>query len=167
LGIDDAAEAKVRALVGQRYEVRPVTYRRAAIASEPPPGGAIRPHVSTQGLDAYIVLRAEMSPGDQGRMIDKNRVVRGVGIVERIGPRYDVFALYSVTLLDGNFSYLGRSMASLPDSPYLYSPASREVDQSFWPASFDAASNQRLTAAIVDLIEESLPQSLHQLQLLN
>ena len=72
-GIDDAAEAKVRALVGQRYEVRPVTYRRAAIASEPPPGGPIRPHVSTQGLDAYILLRAEMSPGDQGRMIDKNQ----------------------------------------------------------------------------------------------
>ena len=43
----------------------------------------------------------------------------------------------------------------------------KQVDESWWPTARDAASNQRLKSAVVDLIDQSLPNTLQQLQLVN
>jgi len=43
----------------------------------------------------------------------------------------------------------------------------KQVDESWWPTARDAASNQRLKGAVVELIDQSLPNTLQQLQLVN
>ncbi len=57
--------AKIRAALASRFEVRPVTYRRAVFAAFPDRAGIlaqyfrpelVRTEVSPQGLDAYLVI---------------------------------------------------------------------------------------------------------------
>jgi hypothetical protein len=171
-GIDDHVTSQVRGLLSKRFDVRPVTYRRADVTEENnfwgSTGERIRGRVSPPGLDAYILLtRAE------SQYSSSNQGLKGLGIVELgglISKHYVLYALYNVSVIDGNqFSILGRSVASLPDAPsYLmeniHGP-NREVDQSWWPTSLDAASNQRLKGGVIDLIDKSLPGSLQQMQL--
>jgi hypothetical protein len=170
-GIDDLVAGKVRALLGKRYDVRPVTYQKSAIASADEAWGgfgeAIRPHISTQGLDAYIVLR---SSGSQ--YINTNQTLSGFGIVEHIGVHYFLFSLYHIRFVDGrDFSLLDGAGAYLPERAPPFSGAIRgphqKVDQSWWPTSLVAASNPRLKAGVIDLIDQSLPNTLKRLQLLD
>jgi hypothetical protein len=174
-GIDDHVAGEVRGLLSKRFDVRPVTYRRADIAAPKNVWGGIgeriRGQVSPPGLDAYIVLTSAES-----QYASTNQSLNGLGIVEHGGgagifpKHYFLFALYAVSVIDGNqFSPLGFSFASLPGAaPYLmeviHGP-NREVDQSLWPASLDAASNQRLKGGVIELIDKSLPNTLQQMQL--
>jgi hypothetical protein len=174
-GIDDHVAGQVRALLSKRFDVRPVTYRRADVAAPKDIwggiGATIRAQVSPQGLDAYIVLTSAES-----QYASTNQSLNGLGIVEHGGgagifpKHYFLFALYYVSVIDGNqFSPLGLSVASLPEAPsylmaVIHGP-NREVDQSLWPASLDAASNQRLKGGVIELIDKSLPNTLQQMQL--
>jgi len=164
-GIDDLAAGKVRALLSKRYDVRPVTYQRATIASAKSGrygiGEAIRPNVSPLGLDAYVVLVGAGTPYG-----NTNQSLYGLGIVEHAGFQYFLFALYEIVLVDGNdFSFLGLSIASFPNA--LRGKPVQKVDQSLWPTSLDAASNPRLKEGVIDLIDQTLPSTLQQLQLVD
>jgi len=177
-GIDDMMTAKIRTALTPRFDVRPVTYRRGVFAAFPDRTGFIaqyfrpelvRTEVSPQGLDAYIVvLKSERQYGQT------NQLLQGLGIVEGSGgvlfePNVYLHAYFSIALVDGHdFARKGETFSVIPGqhqfgdlmgSPY------RKVDTSWWPASPDPASNQRLKGAIVELIDQSLPAALQTMQL--
>jgi hypothetical protein len=156
-GVDDYVASKVRAVLGKRYDLRPVTYDRGSIAAASGSWGKlgenIRPHISTQGLDAYLVFR-----GSDGQYTGTNQYMQGFGIVEHLTINYFLFALYNVVLVDGkDFSVVGSGGAG----------PRQKVDQSWWPTSFDAAANPRLKAGTLALIDQSLPETITRIGLLD
>lgn len=170
-GIDDYLTGKARSLLSGRFDVRPVTYQRAAIVAAAPGwngiGEKIRPYVSTPGLDAYIVLR-----GSASRYMNTNQGLDGFGIVEHMTLNYFLFALYDIRIVDGrDFSVLGGSLAYMPGyEPPAAGPVAgphQKIDQSWWPTSLDAAANPRLKAGVIDLIDQSLPNTLKWIQLID
>jgi hypothetical protein len=177
-GIDEMMTAKIRAALTPRFDVRPVTYRRAVFASFPDRSGLlaqyfrpeiVRTEVSPQGLDAYIaVLKGER------QFSQTNQILEGIGMVEGGGGLFDKYlylhAYYEIAFLDGHdLRTRSRTISIIPGqhqfgdimgSPY------RKIDTSWWPTSLDGASNQRLKGAVVELIDQSLPGTLQKMQLL-
>jgi hypothetical protein len=189
-GIDDLIAARAGALLGRRFEVKPVTYPRASFAArdrnspfalvnmtrDDPIKELVRNQVTPQGLDAYVVITAATSPyGSRGR------TVTGVGIINRsavLGASAQLHALYMIRVIDGHtFKVIDRKSASPVDGSDLdrLSGPSRDLDPSLLPAAPGPAQDQAqalthdepLKAAITDLIERSLPQTLKDLQLID
>jgi hypothetical protein len=176
-GIDDLMVSKVRATLGRRFDIRPVTYQRAAFYASNPGGiGArVRAAAPSGGVDAYVVLTRGVS-----QVGATNQYVNGLGLLEASGGilyanTYFVYAIYAVDLVDANaFSSMGAAISLMPGES-LVDPLRttalrgphRQVDQSWWPTSLDAASNQRLKGAVVQLIDASLANTLQQLELAN
>jgi hypothetical protein len=175
-GIDDLMIAKIRAALAPRFDVRPVTYRRAVFAAFPDRTGIlaqyfrpdlVRTEVSPQGLDAYlVVLKSERQYGRT------NQILQGLGTVEGnslFGSIIYVHAYYDIVVVDRHdFKTKSQTISTIPGqqkfgdlmgSPY------RQVDASWWPSSRDAASNQRLKGVVVELIDQSLPGTLQRMQL--
>jgi hypothetical protein len=73
---------KVRTLLGRRFEVRPVTYRRAAFAkgSWGGIGAMVREGVTPAPVDAYVVITRGFS-----QLGATNQSVSGLGILEASG----------------------------------------------------------------------------------
>jgi len=173
--IDDLVASKARGLLSKSYDVRPVTYRRAAIAAAPISrnglADTLRAELSPQGRDAYLVVTK--IPVQYG---GTNQSISGLGIVEGPFDHYFIYAILRIVLVDGReFSTIAQSIAALPEAkpcnslfnkPFICG-ANREVDKTWWPASFDAASNQRLKGAMVEFIDKSLPNTLRQMELTN
>jgi len=176
-GIDEMMTVRLRAALSQRFDVRPVTYKRAAFAAFPDRSGFIaqnfRPElvreVSPQGLDAYlVVLKAERSYGGSRQLI------QGIGSAEGntdVDPIMYVHTYYNIFLVDGRDFQIKSQVGSQiprPFNPFVreaQSSPSRQVDASLWPKSLDAAANPRLKAVVVELIGQSLPPTLQKLQL--
>jgi hypothetical protein len=176
-GIDDVMAGKVRTLLGRRFDVRPVTYRRAAFAkpNRDGIGAMVRDAVTPAAVDAYVVVTRGTS-----RLGATNQFVNGLGLLEASGGllysnRHFVYALYAVSIIDAReFSSKAVTVGLMPGEALvdpLRSTAMRgphkQVDESWWPTARDAASNQRLKGAVVELIDQSLPNTLQQLQLVN
>ena len=176
-GIDDLVAGKVRTLLGRRFDVRPVTYRRS-VFTELRRGGVAamtREAVTPAAVDAYVVVSSGGS-----RLGATNQAVTGLGMLEASGGvfssnRFLVYALYSVSIIDAReFTSKAVTVALMPGeslvdpmrSTVLRGPH-KQVDESWWPTARDAASNQRLKGAVVELIDQSLPNTLQQLQLVN
>lgn len=176
--IDEMMTAKIRAALTPRFDVRPVTYRRAVFAAFPDRSGFIaqsfrpelvRTEVSPQGLDAYIVVLKGEREYSQTK-----ELVRGLGSAEGntdADPVMFVHAYYTIGLVDGHDFQIKRQAGSLIPSrrnifvrEFMTSP-SRQVDASLWPKSLDAAANQRLKAVVVELIDQSLPDTLQRVNL--
>jgi hypothetical protein len=181
-GIDDLIVSRAGALLGRRFDVRPLTYRRAAFAAvdedsavpavnllrEDPIKKLVPAQVSPLGLDAYVLItKAKSIYGSTGR------TVTGVGIVTRtaaFGFSSQIHALYVVRLLDGHeFKVIAKCSASPLDNAEINRLAgpSHPVDDSFLPAANDIPRNEKLKAAIIDLIERSLPTTLEDLGLVD
>jgi len=176
-GIDDVVAGKVRTLLGRRFDVRPVTYRRAAFAKSNRGGiGAmVREGATPAAVDAYVVVTRGTS-----QLGSTNQFASGLGLLETSGGvfssnRQFVHALYAVSIIDAReFSSKAVTVALMPGES-LVDPLRttvmrgphKQVDESWWPTARDAASNQRLKSAVVDLIDQSLPNTLQQLQLVN
>ncbi len=176
-GIDEIVAGKARALLGRRFQVRPVTYRRAPFMTRNRGGvGAmVREAVTPANVDIYVVISRGGS-----QVGATNQAVTGLGMLEASGGvfsenRYYLYALYAVSIIDAHeFSSKAFTTGLMPGeapfnpltTPVLHGPH-RQVDQSWWPTSLDAASNQRLKGAVVELVDKSLPNTLQQLQLLN
>ena len=169
-GIDEYVAGKTRAMLNRRYDVRPTTHNKAPFAPRRFRASAdlVRTDVSPQGLDAYIVIE---TGSDQ--YAETNQILHGLGIVEgqRFGPNYyGIFALYRVAIIDGHeFKLIGDTYASLPAErgTWPLHGLHRDVDQSWWPASLDAASNPKFNTVVHELIDRSLPGTLQKLQLTN
>ncbi len=177
-GIDELITAKVRAALAPRFDVRPVTYRRAAFASFPDRTGIlaqyfrpelVRTEVSPQGLDAYVVILKS-----ERQYSRTNQILQGLGMVKSgsLFTQYvHLHAYYGISLVDGRaFNIKSGAISIIPGqhqfmdimgSPY------RKVDATWWPASLDAASNQRLKGAVVELIDQSLPDTLRRMKLVD
>jgi hypothetical protein len=177
-GIDEMIAAKIRAALSPRFDVRPVTYKRAVFAAFPDRSGLIaqnfnpdvvRTQVSPQGLDAYlVVVKAERSYGGS------RQLVQGVGSAEGntdVDPIMFVHTYYNIFLVDGrDFKIKSQAGSEIP-KPYNFfkrdymSSPSRQVDASLWPKTLDAAANPRLKGVVVELIDQSLSPTLEKIQL--
>jgi hypothetical protein len=181
-GIDDLIVSRVGSLLGRRFEVRPVTYRRTAFAAleedsavpamnllrDDPIKKLVPAEVSPLGLDAYLLItKAKSIYGSTGR------TVAGVGVINRtaaFGSSSQIHALYAIRLLDGHdYKVIAKGSASPLNNTEMDRLAgpSRLVDDSFLPAANDMLRNDKLKAAIIDLIERSLPTTLEDLGLVD
>ena len=159
--------------------MQPVTYRREAFATiernspiplasrlrEDPIKKLVRAEVSPQGLDAYVIVTKATS-----RYGSRASEVAGIGMINHravFDSYHEIHALYAITIVDGHdFSVIDkRSAAPLNrnETVRLEGP-SRVVDASLQPSPQESLPNEKLKAAIVDLFERSLPETLQGLR---
>jgi hypothetical protein len=181
-GIDELITGSAEAMLRQRFQVERVTYQRAAFAShekdsaitfvnllrEDPLKTLVRSQVTPQGLDAYLVItKAKSTYGTTGR------AVAGIGMINHnavFGSYVQIYALYTIWVIDGHdFKVIEkRSAPPLNNAEILrLTGPSRMVDDALLPAANDPARNDRLKAAITELIKTSLPTTLQQLRLVD
>jgi len=174
--LDDLMTARVRAALAGRYDVRAVTYQRAPFAAlgegkeifarEHRPE-LVRAGVSPQGLDDYLVITKARGPYGQTK-----QSLLGLGVVEGgtalFGTQVYAYANYRLGMVDGHsWAVSEEANAFLPPrSLSEVGGISRKVDNALWPASPDAAANQRLKAALAELIDNSLPCALQRMRLI-
>jgi hypothetical protein len=127
----------------------------------------VRTGVSPQGLDAYLVITKTRSKYGQ-----TNLTLLGLGLLEGgtklFGEQVYAHANYALAMVDGRtWEISAEAKAFMPPraQPEL-GGISRKVDKSFWPASPDAAANQRLKGALAELIDKSLPCGLQRMRLI-
>src|SRR6195256_4488000 len=112
-GLDDLIVQQATAALSGRFQVQPVTYKRAAFAlidkdSPVAPVNLVRgdpfkklvqTEVSPQGLDAYIVItKAKANFGGGGRKVE------GIGFVSYgtlLASSNQIHALYEIRVVDG------------------------------------------------------------------
>jgi hypothetical protein len=174
--LDDLMVAKVRVALTGRFDVRAVTYQRAPFASlaerneifaqERRPE-LVRTGVSPQGLDGYLVIVKTRSKYSQ-----TNQTLLGFGVIEGgtklFGTQLYAYANYALAMVDGrSFGITEEATAFLPPrAASEIGGISRKVDKSLWPASADAAANQRLKGALAELVDRSLPCGLQRMKLI-
>jgi len=177
-GLDDLIVRQTTAALSGRFQVRPVTYDRAAFAAvrESPikpvalVGGdpikkLIESEVSSQGLDAYIVItKAKVNFGAGHRKIE------GVGLITyaTVMESYSfVYALYEIRVIDGKTFDLIEKMAAGP----LDNATEVRLGGPSWPADESllrgggSGPDESLHGPIVDLITRSLPMTLSDMHL--
>ena len=170
--IDDAVTDKVRAVVGKRFEVRPVTYQRSAFFVSENSGrtaadAARSQFAAQQDIDAYIVVTKGTSPYG-----DSNQYLTGLGIFEGgslLMRTVSVHTMYWITVIDGHqFTVIGNVPAWTIDKSFMqgiHGP-NREVDKSLWPDVLDAAANPKLKTVVLELLDQNLPGSVQSLKIM-
>ena len=173
-GLDEMIVQQATRLLGGRFRVQPVTYRRAAFAAirdaavapvnllrSDPFKELVRSDVAPQGLDAYIVVTPARSKLGNGRNVE------GIGFAEYRTLLADyglVHALYDVRVINGkSFDVIEKRTAAPLDNTGTVRLAGPTVPVD---ATFDGpASSERLRAAIAELIIRSLPLTLSDMHL--
>jgi hypothetical protein len=168
-GMDEYITGKVRAHLTPHFDVRAITYQRAAFAA-PISNSAIaqlRSAASPQGLDAYLLITKRVSPFGSTRSY-----VNGLGIGNGAFGDYYAYALYSLTVVDGRHltviedETVIKRVSAAPFQDHLYAfvhGPHLKVDASLWPTVLDQTQNGTLKAALKDLIDQSLPATLGKL----
>jgi len=177
-GLDDLIVQQVTAALNGRFEVQAVGYQRAAFAAvkdspvapvnlirSDPFKKLVQTDVSPQGLDAYIVITKAKSNFGGGA-----RKVEGIGFVTygtMMESYNQVHALYEIRVLDGKTFDVIEKMAAPPlddvGAVKIAGP-SRMVDESF-SLNGNPAQNEKLHAAITDLVARSLSSTLSDMHL--
>jgi hypothetical protein len=177
-GLDDLIVQQVMAALNGRFQVQPVSYQRAAFAAvkdspvapvnlirSDPFKKLVQTDVSPQGLDAYIVITKAKSNFGGGA-----RKVEGIGFVTygtMMESYNQVHALYEIRVLDGKTFDVIEKMAAPPlddvGAVKIAGP-SRMVDESF-SLNGNPAQNEKLHAAITDLVARSLSSTLSDMHL--
>ncbi len=169
-GIDPFVVNKVRSLLAGRFDVRPLAYRRSADANDTTPVRlveSVRAQAGSADVDAYIVVSKY-----SGLFGSSNQSLSGLGIVQTSGLMASVYlyALYEVTVVDARNLAVAASARALQLNQTLrtlsISGPSRELDESWMPATLDAAQNIRLKNAAAELLERHLPSTIESLKLL-
>jgi hypothetical protein len=179
-GIDDLIVSRVGALLSRRFQVQPVTYRRAAFLAiernnpvvvvnllrRDKIKDLVRSEAALRGLDAYVVITKGVSIYGNGA-----RSVEGVGIIHHsalLNSYNQIHALYVVRVIDGHtFSMLDKWSAAPLDNAEIVrlGGPSRTVDDAVLPTGMRPAENEKLRATVTDLIDGSLPATLENLRL--
>jgi hypothetical protein len=179
-GLDDLIVQQATAALNGRFQVQPVTYKRDPFAtiekdSIVTPVNVIRgdpfkklvqTQVSPQGLDAYIVITKAKSNFGGG-----SRKVEGIGFLTygTVLESYNqVHALYEIRVFDGKtFDVIEKMTAPPLDDVGVVRLAgpSRTIDESFTPSAGNPAQNEKLHAAITDLVARSLSTTLSDMHL--
>jgi hypothetical protein len=179
-GLDELIVKQATAALSGRFQVKPVSYKRAAFATiekdspltpvnlvrGDPFKKLVQTEVSPQGLDAYVVItKAKANFGAGGRKVE------GIGFVTHgavLDTSNQIHALYEIRVIDGKTFDVIEKRAAAPldnaEAARLAGP-SRLVDESFSPGTGDPARNENLHRAIADLIERSLPTTLSDMHL--
>jgi hypothetical protein len=178
-GLDDLIVEKVTAALNGRFQVQPVSYTRAAFAAikdspvapvnlvrSDPFRKLVQAEVSPQGLDAYIVItKAKSAFGGGGRKLE------GIGYLNYgtvLASYNQIHALYEIRVFDGKTFDVIEKMAAPPlddvGAVRIAGP-SRVIDESLSPGTGDPAQNEKLHAAIADLVARSLPSTLSDMHL--
>jgi hypothetical protein len=174
-GLDELIVQEVSTALSDRFQVTPVTYKRASFATVQeaaitavnlvrgdPFKKLVETEVSPQGLDAYIVITKARAYFGGG-----NRRVDGVGLItySTVLEAYSqIHALYEIRVVDGKrFDVIEKFAAGpLDNASNVRLPGpSRLVD-----ASFDVG-DENLHRVIVDLVTRSLPITLADMHLVN
>lgn len=168
-GLDELIVQQATKLLGGRFRVQAVSYRRAAFAairdSAVAPVNLLRsdPFKELVRSDAYIVITRARSKLGNGR------IVEGVGLAQYRTLLADyglIHALYEIRVIEGkSFDVIEKRAAAPLDNTGTMRLAgpSGTVD-----ATFDGpASSERLRAAIADLITRSLPVTLGDMHLID
>ena len=179
-GLDDMIVQQVTLALNGRFQVQPVTYNRAAFAAvekgpmeasinfirKDPFKKLVQSEVSPQGLDAYIVIsKAKSKFGTGGRKL------YGLGFITYgtvLESYHHIHALYEVRVINGKtFDIIEKRVAQPLDNAGAVRLAgpSRLVDESFSPGTGDPARNDKLHAAITDLVVRSLSSTLNDMHL--
>jgi hypothetical protein len=178
-GIDDQIVARATSVLGQRFQVQAVTYHRelfaepehdssipgADLVRDDPFKELVRSHVQPQGLDAYVAItKATPKYGTRGAPVS------GIGLIKHsalLDSSAVVHALYVVRVVDGHsFRTVDKKSAPpMANSGVIrLAGPSREFDpgdqQVFYPLQ-----NEPLRAAVIELINQSLDQTLRDLRL--
>ena len=179
-GLDDLIVQQVTAALNGRFQVQPVTYGRdlfvtAEKESIVTPVNLIRgdpfrklvqTEVSPQGLDAYIVItKAKSNFGGGGRKVEGIGFIRYGTVLESYNQ---VHALYEIRVFDGRtFDVIEKMTAPPLDDAGAVRIAgpSRTIDESYSPGAGDPAQNEKLHAAITDLVARSLSITLSDMHL--
>jgi len=179
-GIDDLMVTRTAALLGSRFQVQPVTYRRASFAAgerappiavmnllhDDPIKEFVRSEVSPQGLDGYVIITKATSTYGSRR-----RTVAGLGIIRTgavLGSYAELYALYEIRVIDGReFKVIDKRPAVPLNSDEMVRLAgpSRPVDPSLLPTANEPGLNDQLKAALTDLVERSLAATLQDFRL--
>jgi hypothetical protein len=178
-GLDDLIVQQVTEILSGRFQVQPVSYTRHAFAavkdSIVAPANVIRgdpfkklvqTEVSPQGLDAYIVITKAKSNFGGG-----SRKVEGIGFLSYgtvLESYSQIHALYEIRVFDGKTFDVIEKMAAPPlddVGPVRLAGPSRTIDESFAPGTGDPAHNEKLHAAITDLVARSLSSTLSDMHL--
>jgi len=177
-GLDELIVQQAGTALNARFNVQPVSYRRAAFAAitdspirpmnvvrGDPFKRLVQTEVSPQGLDAYVVITKARSSAGSGRYVE------GIGLIEYrtlLASHNQLHALYEIRVFEGKTFKLIEKRAAQPlDNPEglrLAGP-SRTVDETFAPGNDIPAQNERLRAAIVDLLARSLATTLGDMHL--
>jgi hypothetical protein len=177
--IDDLVVAKISGVLGKRAGVRRISFHKEAFASlqtvklfrdtDAEVGEGVRTLAAGTRCARYVrVTRGTTGYG----MI--NQILGGLGIVAGkkpyfTGDLYNLHALITVRVYDGEtFTLLKRKMASTGQSTFMamIGGPHREVDESFWPESPNAAvQNAKLREATRELVAQSLDATLPELPL--
>jgi hypothetical protein len=172
-GLDDLIVQQATTALSGRFQVKPVTYKRAAFAmigdSPVTPVNLLRGNpfkklvqteVSPQGLDAYVVIsKAKVNFGG-------GRKIEGLGFVSYgtlLASYSQIHALYEISVIDGKtFDVIEKTAAPpLDGTAAVRIPGpSRMVDESFSPGAGDPVRNEKLRGAIKDLVMRSLSATL-------
>jgi hypothetical protein len=177
--LDDLIVQRATAALSGRFQVKPVTYNRTAFAivkdSVVAPVNLVRgdpfktlvkTEVSPQGLDAYIVItKARSNFGGGGRKIE------GIGFLTYgtvLASYNQIHALYEIRVFDGKTFDVIEKMAAPPfddvGAVRIAGP-SRMIDESFSLSTGNPAQNEKLHAAIADLVARSLSTTLSDMHL--
>jgi hypothetical protein len=170
LGVDDSVLEQLTQMLGKRYDVRPVTYRKAAVI----PGDVAKAlrDVSPQGLDAYVVV----VPASSG-FGNTNQSVSGLGIVDggSFTSRRQLHALYAVDVFDGHsYELIGAARAPIKDGsllPAIRGPAM--LLSTDFPSQIDRMSampdlqRKMLGGYLKSLAAGGMPATLHELRLID
>lgn len=179
-GIDEQIVARVMSALSQQFQVQPVTYERGPFAAperistipgenlvrEDPFKELVRGHVSTQGLDAYLVItKATLKYGTRGVPVS------GIGLIRQrtvFDASVIVHALYVVRVVDGHtFKTIDKKSASPIDNSIIrLAGPSRMLDAASLPAELDPVSNEQLKATVLDLVARSIDPTLRDLRLI-
>jgi hypothetical protein len=178
-GLDDLIVQQVTETLNGRFQVQPVSYTRHEFAavkdSIVTPANVIRgdpfkklvqTEVSPQGLDAYIVITKAKSNFGGG-----SRKVEGIGFLTYgtvLESYSQIHALYEIRVFDGKTFDVIEKMAAPPlddVGPVRLAGPSRTIDESFAPGTGDPAQNEKLHAAIADLMARSLSSTLSDMHL--
>ena len=137
-GLDELIVQQVTRLVGGRFRVQPVSYRRAAFAAirdspvapvhllrSDPFKELVRSDITPQGLDAYIVITRARSKLGNGRNVEAVGFAEYRTLFENYGL---VHALYEVRLIDGkSFDVIEKRAAAPLDNTGTMNIAGRST----------------------------------------
>jgi hypothetical protein len=179
-GLDDLIVQQATAALNGRFQVQPVTYASDAFTAiekdsivtpinvirGDPFKKLVQTQVSPQGLDAYIVItKAKSAFGGGGRKLE------GIGFLSYgtvLASYQQIHVLYEIRVFDGKtFDLIEKLIAPPLDDVGAVRIAgpSRMIDESFSAGAGNPAQNERLHAAIADLVARSLPSTLSDMHL--